>query len=164
MEWLTVEFACCEPASNRLRDNNGGILLRYCVECPALAIGRCVRSNPDKIKTDLDEAIARRDGTPALAGGARGARRPDPRPRGSKVCTRCRKVLAVPGRTRCQKCIDDGNRYVHTSRSHARQFGRVCAWAGCEKVVRNSSVHCRSHASLLRENKLRTTRLKERGG
>lgn len=155
MEWIAVEFACRERGSNRLRDNNGGILLRYCVECPALALGRCVRASPDKIKSDLDEALAQRDGR---------AERPALRPRHSKACTRCRKAPAAPGRTRCQKCLDDGRRYSRKSLSISRRRGRVCAWpGGCDKVVQNTSTYCRSHASTLREKKLRITRLK-RGG
>lgn len=150
MEWVKAEYACREPGTNRLRDNNGGILLRYCIKCPALGMGRCLRADPDKIKSDLAEAIAERDG-----------RAERPPARRQRMCRRCHKNPAAENRAWCRSCLEKGrgNSRRSLARSRAKP-PRVCAWPGCETPVR-AGLHCRSHAAVMREHIHKTARLLE---
>lgn len=152
MEWIKTEFACREPGTNRLRDNNGGILLRYCIKCPALKIGRCLRADPDKIKSDLAAAIAEQ----SRDQGAGPRKRQDREP-----CRRCHKQPKAENHAWCRSCIEKGRRDKRKSRARSRaKPQRLCAWPGCETKVREG-LHCRSHAAAIREHMHKTARLLE---
>lgn len=126
-------FACRVPGSTQIRDNSRGIL-QYCSHCTARTQYRkCCRSDVEHIEARLHKVE-----DPA----------PKSRATPQRLCSRCGKESALPGRKTGAKCQKQSKQSARRYMEHSLH---PCAKPGCTQHT--TGIRCKRHAAELRELK-----------